>query len=132
MKVVPHQFAEGAVRVMDQRTGRFHDLQTLRPRMFQRQFRSAVRGNHYGFGFDSRDFFFHMDAAGAQIGKDRLVMRQFSENRDRSTSGFFNGQGNGVANAEAHAKVAGADYFDCGPIRANSVNCALHCKVRLY
>jgi len=68
----------------------------------------AVGGDENGLGGDGIEVLFELDAAAAEVGEDRFVVDEVTENGEGLCVGVAMGEIEGVANAEAHAHVLGA------------------------
>ena len=83
MAILPRQFLDGPMGVMDQRTGRFQHAQPAFPQRQKCFVRRAVRGDHDRRRSHVLHAVFHAQAAGAQARQHGLVVRQFAQNGQR-------------------------------------------------
>jgi hypothetical protein len=97
-----------AVCVMDERASRFEDVQTVGTGVAQHFLGGAMGGDHDGAGPDIGGSRFHLDAFGPELADDGFIVDQFAQDGERLSIGLAQGKGDGVAHAEAHAKVRGA------------------------
>jgi hypothetical protein len=121
MKTIAHERSNRTMREMHERARGFQYAESTVPDECQRFFRSAVGRNHDVLGFDACSVSGDLDAAGTQGGQDGFVVDQFPQDGQRLVAGLFEGKIDGVADAEAHAEVGGAEDAH-----------ALHCKVIVF
>ena len=106
---VAREGSDRPMRDANQRTGRLDDGQPQSAGASERPLRRPMRGHHHRRRLDLCDVLRDRDALRLEGGQDGGVVNEVAQNRDGSGVGVLGGERDGVANAETHAEVAGAD-----------------------
>jgi hypothetical protein len=114
------------VRDADEGTRRFHDRKPERAGTRKCAFGRPMGGNHHRRRPDVLHVPRDGDAFGVQGAKDRGVVDEVAENRQRTGICAIEGKIDGVANAETHAKVKGAE--NTHNFIVQSITYTLQCK----
>jgi len=110
-----YEVLDGAMGGMDEGAGGFQDAMSGFPECFDASFGGAVGGDHDGGGLDLGGVTFQGDALLAEAVKDGFIMDEVAQDGEGLAVGGFEGEGDGVADAEAHAEMLGAvDFHGAG------------------
>ncbi len=103
------ELLNGTMGVMHQRASRFEQMQTAFLCGANGFFRSAVGGDHGRGGGDSGGVISGLHAARTEFSHDGFIMDEIPQDGERVFGAFRAGQGNGVADTEAHAEMGGPE-----------------------
>jgi hypothetical protein len=99
----------GTVCDVDERTGSLDDRQSQRSRARQRPPRRAVRRHHHGRRLHECGIPGDLDASRLENALDVCIVDEIAKDGQRTGVGMLEGEGDCVADAEAHAEVCGAE-----------------------
>src|SRR5262249_3817620 len=111
MKSLTNHSGDRAMSRMNQRASGFEDVEAAFANGLHGSLRRAVGRDHHGWGGNARQILLEPDPTLLQIGEDRFVVHEVTENCDRSAFTLDEGEINGVANAETHAQMGGTNNF---------------------
>jgi len=108
MESLLYQSGEGLVGAMDERTRGFGDLEALRPDGLNASRRSAVGGDDDVAGGDLGGILTNLDSPTSEVSQHGFVMDEIAQYGDRPLGRVLLGEGDGVADAKAHAEMVSA------------------------
>ena len=109
MEARAREGSDGAVRDMNERAGGFDHREPQRARSREGPIRRAVGRHHDGLGFHSGHIVRDRDALRFEGREDGGVVDEVAEDREGTGVGVLERQRDGIADAEAHAEVGGAE-----------------------